>query len=312
VARAGADLLNLRAEPSRSAAVNERLADDTLLEPLGPAREAETLTWVQVRSPGGIEGWAAADFLDIAAATPDGAAQSAGTDQRISTGTQGTSYRVTDDEVRLRAQPGRRARILEELGRGTVVVDIGEATVVEDDLEWRRVSVGGETGWIATQFLRPADATSRFQFDPTMPTELQVQDWTCSIRSTMWCLKSIGVAVTPAEAQDAMSPQYVNSDVGLLDASGSGIVRVLRERWNVEAFNRNPVSFDEVANWAGKQPVALGGRRWGHWTAVRGFDGERLVLANPGGTGPRWGQQTLNRQQFEDLGSFSAVVIPVE
>jgi hypothetical protein len=87
---------------------------------------------------------------------------------------------------------------------------------------------------------------------------------------------------------------------------------VLRDCWGVAAFNRAPVSFDEVAGWAGTRPVMIGGRNWGHWTAVRGFDGERLVLANPGGTGPRFGQQTLNRQQFEDLGWFSAVVIPVE
>ena len=310
VARAGADLLNLRAEPSRSATVKERLADGTLLQPLGLAREAETLVWVQVRAPGGNEGWAAASFLDIAAAA--GTVRLTETGRQDEEGAGRASFRVTENEVRLRAQPGRRTRIVEELGRGTIAVDDGAALVIEDGLEWRRVRVGGDVGWIATQFLRPADATCRYQFDASIPTELQVQDWTCSIRSTMWCLKSIGIAVTPAEAQDAMSPRYVNSDVGLLDASGAGIIAVLRDRWGVEAFNRNPVSFDDVAGWAGACPVALGGRRWGHWTAVRGFDGERLVLANPGGTGPRFGQQTLDRQQFADLGSFSAVVIPVE
>jgi hypothetical protein len=144
-----------------------------------------------------------------------------------------------------------------------------------------------------------------------------VQDWTCSIRSTMWLLKSIGIAVTPAEAQNAMAPAYVNPDVGLLDASGAGIVTVLREAWGVTAFNRAPVSFDEVAGWAGRRPVAIGGRAWGHWTAVRGTATDTacetvLVLANPGGTGPRYGQQTLNRQQFADLGWFSAVVVPLD
>jgi hypothetical protein len=129
----------------------------------------------------------------------------------------------------------------------------------------------------------------------------------------MWVLKSLGVEVTPEQAQDAMSPQYVRSDVGLLDASGAGIVAVLRDRWGVDAFNRAPVAFDEVAEWAGRYPIALGGRNWYHWTAVRGVNGAgELVLANPGGTGPRFGQQTLNRQQFEDLGWFSAVVVPID
>jgi hypothetical protein len=222
--------------------------------------------------------------------------------------------RVTANAVRLRAEPSTSAEILTELDAGTIVTPTSP-------YDWRLVRVGGEEGWIAATFLESTDAVpapppppppSRFPFDANTPTELQVQDWTCSIRSTMWMLKSIGIPVTSAEAQDAMSPRYCNSAVGLLDATGAGVVEVLRDCWSVAAFNRAPVSFDEVAGWAGTRPVMIGGRNWGHWTAVRGFDGERLVLANPGGTGPRFGQQTLNRQQFEDLGWFSAVVIPIE
>jgi hypothetical protein len=37
-----------------------------------------------------------------------------------------------------------------------------------------------------------------------------------------------------------------------------------------------------------------------------------LEMPKLGGTSPRFGQQTLSRQQFADLGWFSAVVIPVE
>lgn len=240
------------------------------------------------------------------------------------------SLRVTDDGVRLRAEPSTTAPILTELSRGTLVAPVSP-------WEWRQVRAGGREGWVAADFLEqtqdgimepepaPAEpprtplppdlpAIPRDRFDPTIPTELQVQDWTCSIRSTMWMLKSIGVAVTPAEAQDAMSPRYVNSAVGLLDATGAGIVEVLGSVWGVSSFNRAPVTFDDVAGWAGRCPVAIGGRIWGHWSAVRGYDAERerLVLANPGGTGPRYGQQSLDRQQFAELGWFSAVVIPVE
>src|SRR5690606_6853639 len=105
---------------------------------------------------------------------------------------------------------------------------------------------GGQVGWIAAPFLSPVEA-GRWPFDPRTPTELQLQSWTCSIRSVMWLLKSIGIPVTAAEAQDIMAPAYVNSDVGLKDASGAGIVEVLRDAWGVTAFNRAPVSFDEVA-----------------------------------------------------------------
>jgi hypothetical protein len=230
--------------------------------------------------------------------------------------------RVTDNAVRVREQPSLTAPILLEVGRGTLVT-------ATSPYAWRQIRVADTGGWIASSYLEPAaDAADvppaldpgqprRLHFDATTPTELQVQNWTCSIRSVMWLLKSIGIRVTPAEAQDIMAPAYVNSDVGLKDASGAGIVEVLRDAWGVMAFNRSPVSFDEVAGWAGHSPVAIGGRNWCHWTAVRGTTddpsaGAVLVLANPGGTGPRYGHQTLNRQQFADLGWFSAVVVPVE
>jgi uncharacterized protein YraI len=328
VARAGADRLNLRAEPSRSAAILDRLADGTLVEPLGPAREAGGLTWVHVQVSGGAAGWVASDFLDIVAAVPARPAVPVSpvpTPQAEPAGpaeSPSERYRVNASGVRLRERPGTGpdVTILTTMRDGTIVDDDGARTVNADGLEWRRVRVNGQTGWVATSFLVPDDGIvdtgsaggTHHQFDASTPTELQVQDWTCSIRSTMWLLKSIGVGVTPAEAQDTMSPRYVNSDVGLLDATGSGLVEVLHDQWGIQAFNRAPVSFEEVAGWAGTRPVAIGGRNWGHWTAVRGFDGERLVLANPGGTGPRFGQQTLSRQQFADLGWFSAVVIPVD
>ena len=228
--------------------------------------------------------------------------------------------RVTEDGVRLRERPDLQAPIL-------YYAHAGETVEPVTDHAWRQVRINGRTGWIAAKYLEASSSTpsnesqkeeapSRgLHFDPTTPTESQIQNWTCAIRSTMWLLKSLGIAVTPEEAQDAMSPRYVRSDVGLLDASGAGIVEVLRDRWGVGAYKRSPASFDDVLAMAGRVPVAMGGRAWNHWTAVRGWDGppgmERLLLANPGGTGPRYGQQTLNRQQFADLGPFSMVVIPL-
>jgi len=155
----------------------------------------------------------------------------------------------------------------------------------------------------------------KLQFDPSTPDEKQRQDWTCAIRSTMWLLKSIGIDVTPDEAQDAMSPRYVTPDLGLLNADGSGIVAVLRDRWGVEAENQATVTFDEVAAWAGKRPVAIGGRNWGgpgkgHWSAVRGFDGTRLLLANPA-NGSVYGDTSLTREQWAWRGPWSAVNVPL-
>lgn len=159
-----------------------------------------------------------------------------------------------------------------------------------------------------------ADLPAR-TFDPNTPDEKQRQDWTCAVRSTMWLLKSIGVAVTPDEAQDAMSPRYVTPELGLLDATGAGIVQVLRDRWGVDAENHATVTFDQVASWAGRMPVAIGGRNWGgpgrgHWSAVRGYDGTRLLLANPA-SGTVYGDASLTREQWAWRGPWSAVTVPL-
>lgn len=220
--------------------------------------------------------------------------------------------RVTDDGVRLREQPSTSSTVLATLPAGTLVTPTS-------DHAWRPVTYGDQAGYIAEELLAPAETVHHspgmLAFNPNFPTQLQRQQWTCSIRSTMMLLDSIGIAVTAEEAQDAMSPQYVNSDVGLLDASGAGIVQVLADRWGVAAQNYSPCTFDDVAALAGQMPVALGLRNWGmpggHWSAVRGFDGERLILANPGGTGPRYGQQTLTRDEFNARGPASAVFIPI-
>lgn len=216
--------------------------------------------------------------------------------------------RTTTDALNLRDAPTTAGHVLETIRRGRAVYDLGE-TREAGGRTWRKVAIG-PVGWVADEYLsEPGDTPGR-SFDPNTPTELQVQNWTCSIRSMIWLLKSLGIAVTPAEAQDVMAPRFVNADVGLRDASGAGVVQALREHWGVAARNQNPMSFDEVAALAGHVPLMIGGRNWGHWTAVRGFDGESLILANPGGTGPRYGQQTLNRDQFHQLGPFSGVWVP--
>ena len=225
---------------------------------------------------------------------------------------------VTESGVRLRSGPGTDSAVLATLAAGTEAVPL-------TDHAWRQVNVNGLAGWIAADLLsetgpneRPNERAHNLRsFDPTTPTELQRQPWTCSIRSTMWLLKSIGIDVTPDEAQDAMSPRYVNSDVGLLDASGAGIVAVLRDRWGVKATAYPSLTFDQALEMAGRQPLAIGGRNWGgpgmgHWSAVRAATDDRLILANPAGTGPRFGQAALTRQDWTRMGPFSGVAVDLE
>src|SRR4051812_19019290 len=140
------------------------------------------------------------------------------------------SFRVTDSSVRFREGPALSAGTITMLAQDTLGDATDAATVSADGHVWRQLTVNGRTGWVADELLQPMGSIGGHQggraFNPSIPAELQIQDWTCSIRSTMWLLKSIGIDVTPAEAQDAMSPRYVSSDDGLLNADGSGIVAV--------------------------------------------------------------------------------------
>lgn len=153
-------------------------------------------------------------------------------------------------------------------------------------------------------------------FDATAPVELQLNDYSCSVGATYWCLRSMGLSLTQQDLENLMVPGLVSEALGLLDGSGSGIVGLLRDRFGLTVSNSSSVTFDAVAARAGQQPIAIGGHRWyvdasggvtGHWVAVRGFDGTQLLLANPGGTGPHFGQQSLDRTAFDQRGPFAAV-----
>jgi len=155
-------------------------------------------------------------------------------------------------------------------------------------------------------------------FDSSAPVALQLNDFSCSVGATFWCLRSLGLSLTQQDLEDAMVPSLVSPALGLLDASGSTVADLLRNRFGLSATNTSPVTFDQVAARAGQQAIAIGGARWfvdaagaitGHWVAVRSFDGTQLVLANPGGTGPHFGQQTLDRAAFDQRAPFSAVWI---
>lgn len=157
----------------------------------------------------------------------------------------------------------------------------------------------------------PVVAAPTSRFNPAEPTVLQTMDWDDSPAATTWMLRSLGRNVSLGEVTTQMALGRVASPQdGLLDASGARLARMIMTTWNEKAFNKAPVSFDEVAALAGRSPVAIGGRAWRHWTGVRGVNAEgELELANPAGIGSQFGQQRLNREQFEVLGPFSAVWI---
>jgi hypothetical protein len=149
-------------------------------------------------------------------------------------------------------------------------------------------------------------ASRRYNVD--FPPERQIQNWTCSIRTATWMVRSIGIEITAAEMQDKMVPGVVGDPIGLLDATGRGMARFLRDEFGLD------VSFDGAVSWEEAQalsrpgrPVGLGGRGWNHWSALRRFDEQgNARLANPS---PGWMDvdDLMTRGDFDRLGVFSAV-----
>jgi hypothetical protein len=157
---------------------------------------------------------------------------------------------------------------------------------------------------------RPPSPTCRF--DAGSPLVLQSGSWQCSAASTAWVLRSLGRPEAEADVVRLLGPGRISQTDGLLDGGGGGLVAVLRDlRLTAD---HAWVSYDEVLERAGRQPLAIGGVSWGsggHWSAVRGRDGDTLLLANPS---PGWAgvEQSMSREQFAALGPFAAVWVAVE
>jgi hypothetical protein len=126
-------------------------------------------------------------------------------------------------------------------------------------------------------------------------------------------LRSIGCEVAEEDLYDLMVPRYISPELGLLDASGAGLARLLSVDLGLRAQSQPTITFDEVIARAGSQPIIMGARRWtsfvGHWVAVRRFEDGALVLMNPAQSDRSFGQVTLDREAFDARAPVSAVWI---
>lgn len=183
--------------------------------------------------------------------------------------------------------------------------------------EWRGVRVavnGGENGLdlflsVVAKLGAPSMPVTYNASEPAIP---QNDPWSCAPTSTRWALTALGRHPAESWMEAQMKADGVVSEaLGLLDASGTGLAAwVIAQYGEFEftASNDPSVSFDDVTREAGKYPLLLGGRAWGHWSGVRGLSAstDTLLLANPS-SGWMNVQQTMNRQQFAALGPFSMV-----
>jgi hypothetical protein len=144
------------------------------------------------------------------------------------------------------------------------------------------------------------------------PVEPQDYPWDCAAASTAWALQAAGLPYSEQDVIKGLGPGRISPALGLLDASGAGLVEWLGEI-GVHAENNAYASYSDVAAAAGYQPMVIGGRSWYHWSGVRmggicaGFgDIGAIALAN---TAPGWCgiYQSIEAADFEVLGEFAAV-----
>jgi hypothetical protein len=118
------------------------------------------------------------------------------------------------------------------------------------------------------------------------------------------------------EAQ-MLADGIVTVEQGLMDASGQQLAAWITAQYGEFSYDSNaesPVSFDALAAEflapANPYPGLIGGKSWGHWSGLRGYDPDHdvLLLANPAENWMGVGQ-TMSRDQFDRLGSFSLVRI---
>ena len=136
--------------------------------------------------------------------------------------------------------------------------------------------------------------------------------WDCSACSTAWAMRTIGYAVTEQDVIAGLGPERISPALGLLDASGAGLVSYLAEQ-GIGAENNPDASWQELQDAAGFQPMVLGGRAFCHWVAVRMGsvaisrpDLGALALMNPS-PGYQGVDQQLTEDDYWRLGSWSAV-----
>ena len=161
------EALNVRAGPSSSFDRVAQIPPGETLRVLGGSQSEEGGLWLQVIIGGDTEGWVFAEYTsEIARPTPtplptptpvgtptplpvedgdddDGEADGTGQELRV----------AAPDGLNLRDAPGLDSRVIAELDDGDRLEGTGR-TQNADGRDWTEVRVGGQTGWVASEFVR--------------------------------------------------------------------------------------------------------------------------------------------------------------
>jgi SH3-like domain-containing protein len=165
---------NLRSEPSQTGTRIKTEPEGTVVDIVGPDRDAEGRTWRNVRDSQGDTGWVQASFLvavgsapqivtgpsttsqtPSAATTPGAAAAAATPIPRATSGGSGRGQigNTSGQGANIRSEPG--GSVLKTLAEGAPIEVLGPERVV-NGTTWRQVrDSAGVTGWIVAGAVVP-------------------------------------------------------------------------------------------------------------------------------------------------------------
>jgi uncharacterized protein YgiM (DUF1202 family) len=119
---------------------------------------ADGYTWIKIMNFGGVRGWVATAFTKPVADMPcgDGACYP----EELNPFFEASAATVTDGPVNLRASAGTSATVLMTLKDGDYLwlyKPVSDHVEEANGYTWIQVSVAGKTGWIAIDFITPAN-----------------------------------------------------------------------------------------------------------------------------------------------------------
>jgi quercetin dioxygenase-like cupin family protein len=176
--RTASGTLNLRAEPSTSANAITQLDEAVELLVIGGPEDADEYTWWQVQgiADPSLEGWLAADFLELVSGAPsDGTQQTPGTPEASPAASPEASPAATpaagafavgqvvatsEENVRIREDASINAEPVNAFIAGTEF-EITGAPVDADDYTWYPVQLVADpsiVGWVVEDFIEIVDA----------------------------------------------------------------------------------------------------------------------------------------------------------
>jgi hypothetical protein len=135
--------LRLRSAPgTRTRIVIADLGEGSIVTAVDShVEERNDILWRHIRAANGMEGWAAAEYLEQIGGETDAPPPS-------------TRYRVSTDALRLRDQPRLQSSTLDTLLGGTIVTAVDDTTMRADEIVWLHVrSESGTVGWMSSHYL---------------------------------------------------------------------------------------------------------------------------------------------------------------